>query len=64
MSMNFPCRVTSSTKLPFNADSGGSNVLSALKAAMSTRVTARPSSRDLRSRARPSTSGSSGTGRF
>ncbi len=42
MSMNLPCRVTSSTRLPASADSGGSNVFSALKAAMSTRAIARP----------------------
>ena len=41
MSRNLPCRVTSSTKLPLSADSGGSKVFSALNAAMSTRAIAR-----------------------
>ena len=63
MSMNLPCRVTSTTKAPLRADSGGSKVFRALKAAMSTRAMARPDSRLFRSRASPSTSGSSGMGK-
>ena len=33
MSRNLPCRVTSSTRVPSSADSGGSKVLRALNAA-------------------------------
>ena len=46
---------------PSSARSGGSKVLSALNAAMCTVAMARSASRPLRSRARASTSGSSGT---
>ena len=52
MSRNLPCRVTSSTRVPSSADSGGSKVFSALNAAMSTRAIARSASRPRRSRAR------------
>ena len=61
MSRNLPCRVTLSTIVPSSADSGGSKVLRALNAAMWIFAMACPSSRPLRSRARASTSGSSGT---
>ena len=61
MSRNLPCRVTLSTIVPSSADSGGSKVLRALNAAMWIFAMAWPSSRPLRSRARASTSGSSGT---
>ncbi len=61
MSRNLPCRVTSSTKLPASADSGGSKVFSALNAAMSTRAIARLGQPAAQVQRRPSTSGSSGT---
>ena len=61
MSRNLPCRVTSSTSVPSSAESGGSKVFSALNAATCTLTMARSVSRPRRSRARASTSGSSGT---
>ena len=53
----------SGTVSPNNADTGGSNVLTALNAATSTRATTRPTARSRRNAASASTSGSSGTGR-
>ena len=61
MSRNLPWRVTSSTRVPSSACSGGSKVLSALNPATWTVVMARSRSRPCRSRASASTSGSSGT---
>ena len=61
MSRNLPWRVTSSTRVPSSADTGGSKVFSALTWTTYALTMARSASRPLRSRASASTSGSSGT---